>query len=127
MMEKTFLTKKASGTSLSLYVPMIDQSRLVGTYVTISHNSAQGASAQITAGKNGATHQVLTADLSSKASGTTIAAEYSDNLTESEKMQVFDTDTPIEIAGSNLNSSTEVTVVLVTDPFVIGSRVGLSS
>ena len=127
MMEKTFLTKKASGTSLSLYVPMIDQSRLVGTYVTVSHNSAQGASAQITAGKNGASHQVLTADLSSKADGTTTVADYTTDLTESEKFQIFDTDTPIKIAGSNLNSSTEVTVVLVTDPFIIGSRVGLSS
>lgn len=127
MMEKTFLQRQASTGSLSAVFPVIDESRLVAAYVTVEDTSAQGASAQIALGKSGATHNVLVADLGGAVNGTTTTAAYHSSVTEAEKYQVFDTSTPITVTGSNLNSSTQVGIWLVTDPFVIGQRVGLSS
>lgn len=119
-MKQIYLNVSGTNSSKKYYVPFIDEGRLVGARVC--NTTAQGdAAATVTFGKNGASHSIFTADLQNAAARTTTVADFTASVTDAEKNQVFDCDTPLEI-DVNLQAASELTLLLIFDPFVIGSR-----
>lgn len=119
-MKQIYLQVAGTTSSKKYHIPFIDEGRIVGARVC--NSTAQGdAAATVTFGKNGASHTIFTADLQNAGARTTTKAAFTDSVTEAEKDQVFDCDTPLEI-DVNLQAGSELTILLLIDPFVIGSR-----
>lgn len=112
-----------SGTSSSkkYYVPCPEECKVVGAYVTNTTAQGDGA-ATVTVGKNGASTTILSTDLKNTGARSTTTLQYTDSLADSDKEQIFDADTPIEV-DVNLQTSSELVIELVVDPFVIGSGI----
>lgn len=119
-MKQIYMQVSGTTSSKKYHVPFIDEGRLVGARVC--NSTAQGdAAANVTFGKNGATHSIFTANLQNAAARTTTKGEFTTDVTDAEKNQIFDCDTPLEI-DVNLQANSELTILLIFDPFVIGSR-----
>lgn len=122
MMEKIYLQIAGTTSSKKHYVPFVDECRLVAAHVCATTTQSNAAS-DVTFGKNGASHTIFDADLQDVNGGNSVTAEYNSDATESEKNQVFDLDTPLEI-DVNLADASDLIICLVVDPFVIGARTG---
>lgn len=91
--------------------------RLVG--MRVSTNTSQSASAPVEAGLEGNTNPTFSLDLDAKDANVMHVASYDGSASDTEKMQEFNNDNPVEV-NVNLNSVGKVVIYLEFDPMMIG-------
>jgi hypothetical protein len=113
-----------AGTTSSAKWPVVlkDKCRVVGMRVVSGVNQAEEGGAYVTAGKDGADHTILTADLDPATALVPVAAGYTDSVTDDEKTTVFGPETPLVI-DVKLASAGKVGIVLELDPFLINDTI----
>ena len=123
MMKTIEISLPGTNSSVKHYLPLIDPCRLVSAKVSCS--TAQTGAAVVSLAKAGVTNKVLIKDLK-PASGNYTAGAVVDMArgsatTDLEFNQVFGPKTPLEI-DINLQANGQITLQIVVDPFLIGSR-----
>lgn len=123
MMKTMDIVLNRPGTAARVYqLAFKDACRVVGAYVCLEVK--QEAAAPITLGKNGAATTILSKDMDGIDAATSTALDWTAALTEVNKHQIFDRDTPLELTV-NLAADSTVHLQLILDPFLIGAHEGL--
>lgn len=110
------LTIDGTTSAVKYFVPTFDTFRLVG--MTASVNAAQSDTATVKAGLASATDHIFEIDFDGASAGDCKKASHGGSVTDTEKKQKFDNDTPLEIEV-NLQAAGKVVVDLEIDPFLI--------
>ena len=123
MMKTMDIVLNRPGTAARVYqLAFKDACRVVGAYVCLEVK--QEASAPISLGKNGAATTILSKDMDDIDAATSTALDWTAALTEVNKHQIFDRDTPLELTV-NLSHDSTIHLQLILDPFLIGAHEGL--
>ena len=123
MMKTMDIVLNRPGTNARVYqLAFKDACRVVGAYVCLEVK--QEAEALITLGKNGAATTILSKDMDGIDAATSTALDWTAALTEVNRKQIFDRDTPLELTV-NLAADSTIHLQLILDPFLIGAHEGL--
>ncbi len=115
---------KPGATAATYQLGFKDPCRVIGAYVTLSDKQTSGADFSL--GKNGADSTILSKDMDDVEAATTTKLDWTASLTEVNRKQIFDRDTPLEFKFDLAIDST-IHLQLILDPFLIGAHEGLSS
>jgi hypothetical protein len=125
MMKTVDIILNRPGTAARVYqLAFKDPCRVIAAHVTAE--VAQTGAATVTLGKNGAATTILSKDLDGLGAATAIDLAWTGSLTEANRKQIFDKDTPLELSV-NLNEDSTLHLQLVLDPFLIGAHKGLAT
>ena len=123
MMKTIEISLPGTVSSVKHYLPLIDPCRLVSAKVSCS--TAQTDAAVISLAKKDVSNKVLIKDLkpasANYVAGTVVDMARGGDTTDLEFNQVFGPKTPLEI-DINLQANGQITLQIVVDPFLIGSR-----
>ena len=130
MMKTIELVYPGTTSETKVFLPFKDPSRLIAAYVVCSTNQTTGATIEIKA--KGAAKDMFEIDLvaaqtGNYEAGTAYAMSVptgGDAPTQQQQKEILDMDTPLEIT-TDLQANGNITLVLVTDPFLIGAHEGL--
>jgi hypothetical protein len=122
-MKKYTFTIPGTTSAVKHYLPIPDAGKLVGLYAVV--NSAQTAgTATVQAGKAGAATSVLTANLGTTGAngiGKVAKGALTPSVTEANKQQIFDGETPIELTAV-LVVAGSIGVTVLVDEYAIGAK-----
>ncbi len=132
MMKTIELVISGTDSPKKTYLPFKDPSRLVGARVVCG--TAQTGAATVAIKAAGADKDMFKIDLYTAQAGNYDAGTVyempvpteGDAPSQKQQKEILDLDTPLEI-DVDLDAAANVTLVLVTDPFLIGAHEGLDS
>jgi len=99
-MKKYTYTVAGTTSAVKHYLPIPDAGKLAGLRAVVNSTQTAGT-AQVLAGKKGATHHILAADLGTTGAngiGNVAKATLNADATDAERAQMFDGTTPIEVS-----------------------------